>query len=55
VVHDQPHADTDSITTEVRQEFGPVSHQAVYGVIHVLTAAGLPVVRCHRRRRRRGR
>ncbi|SFK76457.1 Fur family transcriptional regulator, ferric uptake regulator [Geodermatophilus ruber] len=41
VVHTQPHADTDSIITAVRKEFGPVSHQAVYDVLHALTAAGL--------------
>jgi Fur family transcriptional regulator, stress-responsive regulator len=47
VVHDQPHADTDSIITAVRkghcggEGFGPVSHQAVYDVLHALTAAGL--------------
>jgi Fe2+ or Zn2+ uptake regulation protein len=41
VVHGRPHADTDSIITAVRQGFGPVSHQAVYDVLHALTAAGL--------------
>ena len=41
VVHDHPHADTDSIITAVRHEFGQVSHQAVYDVLHALTAAGL--------------
>ena len=41
VVHGQPHADTDRITAAVRKEFGRVSHQAVYDVLHVLTAAGL--------------
>jgi Fur family transcriptional regulator, stress-responsive regulator len=41
VVHDHPHADTDSIITAVRQEFGQVSHQAVYDVLHALTAADL--------------
>jgi Fur family transcriptional regulator, stress-responsive regulator len=41
VVHDHPHADTDSIITAVRQGFGQVSHQAVYDVLHALTAAGL--------------
>jgi Fur family transcriptional regulator, stress-responsive regulator len=40
-VHDHPHADTDSIITAVRQEIGQVSHQAVYDVLHALTAAGL--------------
>ena len=37
VVHAQPHADTDSIITAVRKEFGRVSHQAVYDVLHALT------------------
>jgi Fe2+ or Zn2+ uptake regulation protein len=41
VVHDHPHADTDSIITAVRQDFGQVSHQAVYDVLHALTAAEL--------------
>jgi Fe2+ or Zn2+ uptake regulation protein len=41
VVHDQPHAGTDSIITAVRNGFGRVSHQAVYDVLHALTAAGL--------------
>jgi Fe2+ or Zn2+ uptake regulation protein len=40
-VHDHPHADTGSIITAVREEFGRVSHQAVYDVLHALTAAGL--------------
>ena len=40
-VHDHPHADTDSISTAVREEFGRVSHQTVYDVLHALTAAGL--------------
>jgi Fur family ferric uptake transcriptional regulator len=39
-VHDHPHADTDSIITAVREEFGRVSHQAVYDLLHALTAAG---------------
>jgi Fe2+ or Zn2+ uptake regulation protein len=29
VVHDHPHADTDSIITAVRKRFGRVSHHAV--------------------------
>ena len=41
VVHDRPHADTDSIITAVRERFGRVSHQAVYDVLQALTAAGL--------------
>ena len=40
-VHEHPHADTDSILGMVRQEFGEVSHQAVYDGLAALTAAGL--------------
>ena len=40
-VHDHPHADTDSLIDVVRQDFGDVSHQAVYDVLRALTAAGL--------------
>ena len=40
-VHDHPHADTNSIVAVVREELGEVSQQAVYDVLHVLTAAGL--------------
>ena len=40
-VHDHPHADTDSIIGVVREDLGEVSHQAVYDVLRVLTAAGL--------------
>ncbi|MEV4314068.1 Fur family transcriptional regulator [Actinocrispum sp. NPDC049592] len=40
-VHDQPHADTDSIIGVVRAELGGVSHQAVYDVLRALTVAGL--------------
>src|SRR6476646_5950403 len=40
-VHDQPHADTDSIIRVVRANLGEVSHQAVYDVLRALTAAGL--------------
>jgi Fur family transcriptional regulator, stress-responsive regulator len=40
-VHDHPHADTDSLIDAVRQDFGEVSHQAVYDVLRALTAAGL--------------
>jgi Fur family transcriptional regulator, stress-responsive regulator len=40
-VHDHPHADTDSIIIVVREALGEVSHQAVYDVLRVLTAAGL--------------
>jgi Fe2+ or Zn2+ uptake regulation protein len=40
-VHERPHADTDSIISTVRENLGEVSHQAVYDVLRVLTAAGL--------------
>jgi Fur family ferric uptake transcriptional regulator len=40
-VYDHPHADTDSLIAMVRERFGDVSHQAVYDVLRVLTAAGL--------------
>lgn len=40
-VHDHPHAATDSIIGVVRADLGEVSHQAVYDVLRVLTAAGL--------------
>ncbi|HYZ07468.1 MAG TPA: transcriptional repressor, partial [Pseudonocardiaceae bacterium] len=40
-VHGHPHADTDSIIGVVREDFGEVSHQAVYDVLRALTAAGL--------------
>ena len=40
-VHDHPHADTDSIIGFVRQDFGDVSHQAVYDVLRAFTTAGL--------------
>lgn len=40
-VHDHPHSDTDSIIGVVRERLGAVSHQAVYDVLRVLTAAGL--------------
>ena len=40
-VHEHPHADTDSIIGVVRESLGEVSHQAVYDVLHALTAAGL--------------
>ena len=41
VVHEHPHADTDSIIQVVRGRLGEVSHQAVYDVLRALTAAGL--------------
>jgi Fur family transcriptional regulator, stress-responsive regulator len=40
-VHELPHAGTDAIFTAVRDELGVVSLQAVYDVLHALTAAGL--------------
>ena len=40
-VYDNPHADTDSIIGFVRSDLVDVSHQAVYDVLRVLTAAGL--------------
>ena len=40
-VHAHPHADTDSIFGAVRRELPEVSQQAVYDVLHALTAVGL--------------
>ena len=41
-VYAHPHADTDSIYGVIREDFGVVvSLQAVYDVLHALTAAGL--------------
>jgi Fur family transcriptional regulator, stress-responsive regulator len=40
-VHAHPHADTESIIGLVRQDFGVVSHQAVYDVLRALTDVGL--------------
>ncbi len=40
-LREDPHADTDAIIGAVRGSFGPVSHQAVYDVLRVLTDAGL--------------
>ncbi|WP_406044422.1 transcriptional repressor [Micromonospora sp. NBC_00898] len=40
-VHAHPHADTVSIFGAVRRELPEVSQQAVYDVLHALTAAGL--------------
>ena len=40
-VHDHPHAATDAIIRAVREDVGDTSHQAVYDVLHALTAAGL--------------
>ncbi|KQY37079.1 Fur family transcriptional regulator [Nocardia sp. Root136] len=44
VVHEHPHADTDSIIRAVRSRLSVVSHQAVYDSLRTLTAAGL--LRC---------
>jgi Fur family ferric uptake transcriptional regulator len=41
VVHDHPHADTNSIIDLVREDLAEVSHQAVYDVLRALTTAGL--------------
>ncbi|MFC8525644.1 Fur family transcriptional regulator [Nocardia sp. NPDC057227] len=43
-VHENPHADTDSIIRAVRGRLAAVSHQAVYDSLHTLTARGL--IRC---------
>lgn len=40
-VHDNPHADTESIIDVVRDKLGTVSNQAVYDVLKALTASGL--------------
>jgi len=40
-VGEHPHVDTDAVIGLVRAELGAVSHQAVYDVLRVLTAAGL--------------
>jgi len=40
-VHGHPHADTDTIFSAVRSGLPEVSRQAVYDVLHALTAAGL--------------
>jgi Fur family transcriptional regulator, stress-responsive regulator len=40
-VHAHPHADTDTIFGAVRTALPDVSRQAVYDVLHALTAAGL--------------
>ncbi|HEX3803644.1 MAG TPA: Fur family transcriptional regulator [Solirubrobacteraceae bacterium] len=40
-VHNNPHADTNSIIDSVRLQLGDVSHQAVYDVLQALTSAGL--------------
>ena len=38
---ERPHADADTVATEVRREIGSVSTQAVYDVLRALTDAGL--------------
>lgn len=40
-VAENPHADTDSILTAVRQRQPEISHQAVYDVLKVLSNTGL--------------
>ncbi|EXG82957.1 Fur family transcriptional regulator [Cryptosporangium arvum] len=40
-LHDHPHVDTDSVFALVREELPTVSRQAVYDVLHALTAARL--------------
>ncbi|MGW5152182.1 Fur family transcriptional regulator [Rhodococcus koreensis] len=40
-VHAHPHADTETILGEVRAVLPGVSQQAVYGILHAVTAAGL--------------
>ncbi|NKQ54669.1 transcriptional repressor [Amycolatopsis sp. K13G38] len=40
-VHDNPHADTETILGAVRDNLGAVSHQAVYDVLRALTDTGL--------------
>ncbi len=40
-VHENPHADTDTIFVTVRTVLPDVSRQAVYDVLHALTEAGL--------------
>ena len=40
-VHENPHADTNSVIEGVRGDLPEVSHQAVYDVLRALTDAGL--------------
>jgi Fur family ferric uptake transcriptional regulator len=40
-LHAHPHADTDAVIGAAREQHGPVSHQAVYDVLRVLTDAGI--------------
>lgn len=41
VVHDHPHADTETIYSAVRTGLPDVSRQAVYDVLNALTSVGL--------------
>ncbi|MGY1743247.1 MULTISPECIES: Fur family transcriptional regulator [unclassified Blastococcus] len=41
VVHEHPHADTDTVLGATRERLPDVSHQAVYDVLRALTGAGL--------------
>lgn len=43
-VRGHPHAEADRIIATVRDELGSISTQAVYNVLHALSAAGL--IRC---------
>lgn len=40
-VHNNPHADTETLIRVVREGLSEVSHQAVYDGLRVMTAAGL--------------
>lgn len=40
-LHDHPHVDTDTVFALVREDLPAVSRQAVYDVLHALTAARL--------------
>jgi len=40
-VAERPHVDVDAITAGARARLGTVSTQAIYGVVHALTQAGL--------------
>jgi Fur family ferric uptake transcriptional regulator len=40
-VHANPHVDTDALIAAARARIGPVSHQAVYDVLRILTDRGL--------------
>ena len=41
VLHDHPHADTETVIHAVRARLGAVSRQAVYDVLRVLVDAGM--------------